>query len=174
MIRRPEWGRATDYLARAGRSLATPSRNEINRAIADLEPLVTQLRYVFVGAGGNIARAWWEAAQAFGLDIRQSCPSELRVVGMPWEEDLRHAIPTADVVLTDGPGRHAELLDPYLVTGELLDLAPHGVRFAPCPPLVRGCEVSADAITHRSFVGYEFKRSLKPVQQAVMARSLLP
>ncbi|WP_298037245.1 ornithine carbamoyltransferase [uncultured Microbacterium sp.] len=158
---------------------AMTSVNHPCEVLSDLYALsrdvdVTQLRYVFVGADGNIARAWWEAAQAFGLDIRQCCPSELRVVGMPWEEDLRHAIPTADVVLTDGPGRHAELLDPYLVTGELLDLAPHGVRFAPCPPFVRGREVSADAISHRSFVGYEFKRSLKPVQQAVMARSLLP
>ncbi|WP_166984225.1 ornithine carbamoyltransferase [Paramicrobacterium fandaimingii] len=157
---------------------AMTSVNHPCEVLSDLYALsrdadITQLRYVFVGADGNIARAWWEAAQAFGLDVRQSCPSELRVVGMPWEEDLRHVIPTADVVLTDGPGRHAELLGTYQITGELLNLAPHGVRFAPCPPFVRGREISADAITHRSFVGYEFKRSLKSVQQAVMARSLL-
>ena len=54
----------------------------------------------------------------------------------------------------------------------LLDTAPAGVRLAPCPPFVRGREVSSEAIVHWSFVGYEFKRSVMPVQQAVMARAL--
>ncbi|UNK69842.1 ornithine carbamoyltransferase [Microbacterium sp. H1-D42] len=131
-----------------------------------------QLRYLFVGADGNIGRAWWEAAQAFGLDLTQSCPMDLRVPGIRWEGDLRRAIASADVVITDGPGAHAELLAPYRVTAELLDRAPSGVRLAPCPPFVRGREVSADAVEHEAFVGYEFKCGLKPVQQAVMARAL--
>src|SRR5699024_5714158 len=29
---------------------------------------IAQLRYLFVGAVGNIAGAWWGAARAFGLD----------------------------------------------------------------------------------------------------------
>lgn len=135
---------------------------------SDLE----SLRFLFVGGDGNIARAWWEAAQAFGLDMRQSTPEELRVAGMPWDEDVRSAISTADVVLTDGPGKHADLLSAYRLTAQLLDLAPKGVRFAPCPPFIRGRELSADTIDHPSFVGYPFKRYLLPVQQAVLARSL--
>lgn len=131
------------------------------------------LRYLFVGADGNIARAWWEAAEAFGLDIRQSCPERFRVSGMAWDEDLNHAIRTADVVITDGPGPNVEALAPYRVTADLLDLASLGARFSPCPPFVRGREVAADAIDHRSFVGYGFKRYLKPVQQAVMSWVLL-
>lgn len=133
---------------------------------------IFSLRYLFVGGDGNIARAWWEAREAFGLDIRQCCPEELRVPGMPWEGDLRDAISTADVVLTDGPGRNVDALAPYRVTATLLDSAPPHVRFAPCPPFVRGREVSEDAIEHPSFVGYEFKRNLMPVQQAVMALTL--
>jgi len=133
---------------------------------------VLSLRYVFVGADGNIARAWWEAGQAFGLDIRQSCPDALRVPGMPWEEDLRRAVVTADVVITDGPGSHAEELSAYQVTAALLDSGPAGIRFAPCPPFVRGREVSVDAIDHPAFVGHRFKRCLKPVQQAVMSSVL--
>ncbi len=54
----------------------------------------------------------------------------------------------------------------------MLDTAPTGVRLAPCPPFVRGREVSSEAIVHWSFVGYEFKRSVTPVQQVVMARAL--
>lgn len=156
---------------------AMTSENHPCEVLSDLYALsrtadISALRYVFVGGDGNIARAWWEAAQAFGLDMRQSCPQTLRVDGMPWEEDLRRAMATADVVLTDGPGVHAELLAPYRVTAELLDLALDGVQFAPCPPFVRGREVSADAIEHPSFVGYRFKRPLKAVQQAVMVRSI--
>lgn len=134
---------------------------------------VGQLRFLFVGADGNIARAWWEAAETFDLDLRQCCPADVRTAGVPWEEDIRRAIASADVVVTDNPGPHAELLAPYQITGDLLDHAPRGVRFSPCPPFVRGREVSADAIAHRSFVGYAFKRVLKPVQQAVMAMVLL-
>lgn len=156
---------------------AMTSENHPCEVLSDLYALsrhgdISALRYLFLGGDGNIARAWWEAAQAFGLDMRQSCPEELRVAEMPWEESLPHAITRADVVLTDGPGKHAERLDPYRVTAALLDRAPRGVRFAPCPPFIRGREASTDAIEHPAFVGYSFKRYLKPVQQAVLARSI--
>ncbi|WP_108718013.1 ornithine carbamoyltransferase [Miniimonas sp. S16] len=137
-----------------------------------LEADPTQLRFLFVGADGNIARAWWEAAEVFELDIRQSCPAGLRVDGMPWVEELQDAISIADVVITDGPGSYVDELASYRVTAELMDSSPRGVRLIPCPPFVRGREVSADAISHGAFVGYEFKRYLMPVQQAVMARAL--
>lgn len=130
------------------------------------------LRYLFVGPDGNIARAWWEAGQAFGLEIQQCCPPGLRVDGMLWADDFPAAIASADVVLTDGPGPFAVELAQYMITASMLDSAPPGVRFAPCPPFVRGREVSADAVAHPAFVGYGFKRFLKPVQQAVMAWAL--
>jgi ornithine carbamoyltransferase len=127
------------------------------------------LRILFVGADGNIARAWWEAGRSFGLDVRQTCPVDLRVPGMPWEEDLTTAVTAADVVITDAPGRHEGELVGYQVTADLLDTAPAGVRFIPCPPFVRGREVAENAVDHPSFVGYRFKRFLVPVQQAVMS-----
>jgi len=130
---------------------------------------ISELRFLFVGADGNIARAWQEAARVLQLDLIQCCPAELATPGALWTDDLDAAIRSADVVLTDGLGPHAELLEPYRVTAALLDLAPAGVRFAPCPPFVRGREVSADAVSHAAFVGHSFKAPLLPVQQAIMA-----
>jgi ornithine carbamoyltransferase len=136
----------------------------------DTDP--TGLRYVFVGPDGNIARAWLEAALAFDLKIVQCCPLDIHTPGMPWNEDLLAVMPGADVILTDGPGKHEQAMALYQVTGELLDLAPDSVRLAPCPPFVRGREVSVDAIDHPAFVGYSFKSSLLPVQQALMSLAL--
>jgi ornithine carbamoyltransferase len=133
----------------------------------DTDPL--DLRYVFIGPDGNISRAWLEAAQAFTLEIVQCCPMDLGTPGMPWNDDLLAVVSGADVILTDGPGRHEAAMAPYRVTSEILKRAPEGVRLAPCPPFVRGREVSADAIDHRAFVGYDFKSSLLPVQQALMS-----
>lgn len=130
------------------------------------------LRFVFIGADGNIARAWAEGSRAFHLDLTQCCPVDLAVPGLAHDEDPVHAITGADVVITDGPGPFEDRLAPYRVTADLLSHAAEDVRLVPCPPFVRGREVSADAIDSTAFVGYGFKRALLPVQQAIMARSL--
>lgn len=130
---------------------------------------ISSLRFLFVGADGNIARAWQEAARALQLDLVQSCPTELATPGAVWTEDLEAAVRSADVILTDSPGAHGEALEPYQITEALLDLAPAGARFNPCPPFVRGRELSAGAVGHPAFVGHEFKAGLLTVQQAVMA-----
>ncbi|GAB3808358.1 ornithine carbamoyltransferase [Humibacter antri] len=131
-----------------------------------------RLRYLFVGADGNIARAWQEAALLFELDLMQCCPAGLAVDGAVWTDDLEAAVSRADVILTDGPGRHIEALAAYTITEELLALAPTGVLLAPCPPFQRGREFTAGAIASDAFVGYDFKRSLLPIQQAVLAHCL--
>lgn len=131
-----------------------------------------QLRYLFVGADGNISRAWQEAARAFGLDLVQSCPQGLASPGAAWNGELRDAASRADVIITDGPGQHAEALAAYRVTAEVLGRAPAGVRLAPCPPFLRGREVSVDAIASACFVGHGFKSALLPVQQAIMSMLL--
>jgi ornithine carbamoyltransferase len=180
VVRHPDIG-VLERLASADALPVVNAMTKVNHpceVLSDLYALsrdadIAQLRFLFVGATGNIAGAWCEAAHAFGLDMRQCCPVDLRVPGMPWEENLHRAMLTADVVITDGPGPHAEALVPYRVTAELLDTAPLGVRLIPCPPFSRGREVSADAVAHSSFAGYGFKRSLMPVQQAVMARALM-
>jgi len=153
---------------------AMTSENHPCEVLADLYALtggtdVGALRVRFVGADGNIARAWAEASRLFGFDLVQCCPSALATAGLAWTDDLRAAVADADVVVTDGPGPHAGALAPFRVTAEVLSWAPTGVRFAPCPPFVRGRELAADALSGAAFVGYAAKRALVPVQQAVLA-----
>ncbi|WIE70512.1 ornithine carbamoyltransferase [Curtobacterium sp. MCJR17_020] len=153
---------------------AMTDENHPCEVLSDLHALqqrgdIESLRYLFVGADGNIARAWQEAARVLQLDLVQCCPSDLATPGAAWTDDLEAAIRSADVILTDGPGAHAAALEPYRITAALLDLAPAGVRCNPCPPFVRGREVSAEAVEHAAFVGHDFKAGLLPVQQAVMA-----
>jgi ornithine carbamoyltransferase len=131
------------------------------------------LRFLFVGGDGNIERAWQEAARALSLDLMQCCPAELATPGSHWVDDLETAVRSADVILTDGWGSHSDQLTPYQITASLLDAAPAGVQFNPCPPFQRGQEVNADAINHPAFVGYQFKSSLLPVQQAIMATCII-
>lgn len=134
---------------------------------------VTSARFVFVGADGNIARAWQEISRVLDLSLTQCCPPELATPGAVVVEDPRVALRDADVVLTDGVGRNAEALAAYQVTPELMALARPGAVLNPCPPFTRGREVSAEAVAPGGqFVGYGFKASLLTVQQAVMAYCL--
>jgi hypothetical protein len=49
-----------------------------------------------------------------------------------------------------------------------MDKADKGALLNPCPPFYRDEEVSEDVIDSDYFVGYEFKKSLLTVQQAIM------
>ncbi|KFI82962.1 ornithine carbamoyltransferase [Bifidobacterium psychraerophilum] len=130
---------------------------------------IYDLRYLFVGADGNIGRAWQEAAVAFGLDLTQCSPHDLAMPGTAWKGDLLEASSGVDVIITDGPGPFAQELRPFQITPEVLQAAANDVLLNPCPPFIRGREVSADAIAGPAFVGHEFKKALLPVQQAIMA-----
>lgn len=58
--------------------------------------------------------------------------------------------------------------DYHQITRELMDMAKHGSLLNPCPPFYRGEEVSKDVIESPYFIGYEFKKHLLEVQQAVI------
>ncbi|MFE6995144.1 ornithine carbamoyltransferase [Microbacterium sp. NPDC057659] len=130
------------------------------------------LRFLFVGADGNIARAWREIAGVLDLDLVQCCPTAIATPGTAHTEDLAGAIARADVIITDGPGQHAEALAPFRITADLLDSAPAGAQFIPCPPHVAGREATKATFLHSAFAGHSFKRTLLPVQQAVISTCL--
>ena len=133
-----------------------------------------QAKYVFVGADGNIGRAWKEASDVFGFSLTQCCPPRYRMPEVPYEEDLRKAVAGKDIICTDGiPSGALAEFEAYQVTKEIMDLAGKGALLNPCPPFYRGEEVSADAIDSVYFVGYAFKKDLLRVQQAVLVYCLL-
>lgn len=137
-------------------------------ALSKLRKNYLNLNYLFVGAKGNIGLAWKEASDLLGLSLTQSCPINYEMNDVCIEYDIKKAILGKDVVLTDSLSKE-KLQDfkEYQVTTELIASANKDVLFNPCPPFFRGEEVSADVIDSKYFVGYEFKKSLVNVQQAV-------
>lgn len=74
-----------------------------------------------------------------------------------------------DIVCTDSfPSEMLNGDNKYQVTKEIMDLANAGAVLNPCPPFYRGEEVSYDVIDSEYFVGYEFKKNLLRVQQAII------
>ena len=74
-----------------------------------------------------------------------------------------------DIICTDS--LPAEVLNDFKdcqVTKEVMDMANKNAVLNPCPPFYRGEEVSDDVMQSEYFVGYEFKKNLLVVQQAVM------
>ena len=54
-----------------------------------------------------------------------------------------------------------------------MDTANKNAALNPCPPFYRGEEVSDDVIQSEYFAGYEFKKNLLVVQQAIMIYCLI-
>ncbi|MPM04724.1 Ornithine carbamoyltransferase 1, anabolic [bioreactor metagenome] len=130
-------------------------------------------KYLFVGAKGNIGMAWKEASDLFGFELTQSCPVGYEINGVNVEHNLREAIIGKDIVLTDPINK--DILKDFVnhqITKSLMDTANPNALLNPCPPFYRGEEVSADVIDSHYFVGYEFKKHLLEVQQAIIIYSL--
>ena len=60
----------------------------------------------------------------------------------------------------------------YQITAEIMKKANEGALLNPCSPFYRGEEVSVSAIDSHYFVGYEFKKHLLEVQQAILINCL--
>ena len=133
------------------------------------------LQYTFVGRNGNIGKAWFEAAQAFSLRFRQCCPAGggYEIANAVVTNNLSEAMTGSDIVLTDSlhPNALSDFL-PYQITLGAMRKANEAALLNPCPPFYRGEEVSKDAVDSPHFVGYEFKKSLLAVQQALIKFTL--
>ena len=131
-------------------------------------------KYLFVGGDGNIGRAWKEASEAFGFSLTQCGPDKYRIPGVSYDDNLDRAIVGKDIICTDSiPSNILEEFKDYQVTKELMEMANDNAILNPCPPFYRGEEVSADVIDSDFFVGYEFKKNLLKVQQAILIWSML-
>lgn len=129
----------------------------------------TKDHFLFCGKSGNIGLAWKEAASVMGFSLEQCCPSGYEIKGVKIHHDIQDAIIDKDIICTDSlPSDLLTVFKPYQITKDLMATANPGALLNPCPPFYRGEEVSEDAIHSEFFVGYEFKKSLMPVQQAIM------
>lgn len=132
------------------------------------------LKYLFIGATGNIGLAWKEASHVLDLSFTQSCPKGYEMDNVFVEHDISKAIIDKEIILTDPLGKDM-LLDfkDYQVSKALMGKANKNALLNPCPPFYRGEEVSKDVIESDYFVGYSFKKTLLEVQQAIIIFNLI-
>ena len=125
--------------------------------------------FLFCGRKGNIGLAWKEASDVMGFKLEQCCAKGYEIDGIVSHRSIQEAMVGKDIVCTDSLPE--DILDDFKecqVTAAIMDLANEGAILNPCPPFYRGEEVSGDVIDSDYFVGYEFKKYLLDVQQAIM------
>jgi len=130
-------------------------------------------KYLFCGPKGNIGLAWKEASEVMEFELSQCCANGYEIEGLQVYYDVKEAAVGKDIVCTDS--LPADILKDFKglqITKAVMELANEGAILNPCPPFYRGEEVSADVIESEYFVGYEFKKYLLEVQQAVMVYCL--
>lgn len=102
-------------------------------------------------------------------NLSQCCDAGYEMDDMTIYHDIKTAIRGIDFICTNS--LPVEALNDFRecqITKEVMDMANKNALLNPCPPFYRGEEVSDDVIQSEYFVGYEFKKNLLVVQQAVM------
>lgn len=154
---------------------AMTSENHPCEIIADLYALskiyndIENKKFLFVGAKGNIGNTWKKAAELIGFELEQCCPTGYELESVKSYISLEDAILGKDIICTDSiPDKIKEDFKEYQITLHHMKKASAGAILNPCPPFFRGEEVSEDVIDSEYFVGYEFKKHLLEVQQAII------
>jgi len=131
-------------------------------------------KYLFCGKNGNIGLAWKEASEVMGFELSQCCGTGYEMDDVKVYHDIKTAIQDKDIICTDSLSLK-ELNDfrDCQVTKEIMSMANKNAILNPCPPFYRGEEVSDDVIQSKYFVGYEFKKNLLVIQQAIMIYFLI-
>lgn len=131
-------------------------------------------KYLFCGRKGNIGLAWKEASEVMGFELSQCCGSGYEMEGIQIYNHIEDAIKGKDIICTDSlPANALGDFKNCQVTKAIMEQAKEGAVLNPCPPFYRGEEVSEDAMESEYFVGYEFKKYLLEVQQAIMIYCLM-
>ncbi len=126
-------------------------------------------KFLFVGKGGNIGLAWKEASEVMGFSLEQCCGKGYEIDGLTAYNNICDAVVGKDIVCTDSlPASVLADFGECQVTSAVMEMANVGAILNPCPPFYRGEEVSEEVIASKYFVGYEFKKHLLEVQQAIM------
>lgn len=126
-------------------------------------------KYLFCGRKGNIGLAWKELSDVMNLDFSQCCPKGYEMENVKVDNDINSAICGKDIICTDSlPKEILPDFKEYQITDEIMKKTNESALLNPCPPFYRGEEVSASAIDSKYFVGYEFKKHLLEIQQAIL------
>lgn len=134
----------------------------------------TKDKYLFCGKSGNIGLSWKEAANVLGFELSQCCPKGYEMENVHVFRDIKEAVKGKDIICTDSlPADMLEDFEHYQITKEIMDMANENAILNPCPPFYRGEEVSEDVIDSDYFVGYQFKRYLLEIQQAIVIYCLM-
>ena len=138
-------------------------------ALSKIRKDFTKDRFLFVGGKGNIGLAWKEAAQVMGFELEQCCGQGYEMGGLMSYNNIYDAVVGKDIVCTDSlPASALTDFKECQVTTAAMKMANEGAILNPCPPFYRGEEVSKEVMESKYFVGYEFKKYLLEVQQAIM------
>ena len=126
-------------------------------------------KYLFCGKNGNIGLTWKAAADVMGFELAQCCGKGYEIEGIETYDNVNEAVKGRDIICTDSlPSDILADFKKCRVTKSVMDTAHEGAILNHCPPFYRGEEVSDDVINSKYFVGYEFKKCLLNVQQAIM------
>lgn len=145
-------------------------------------------RLAWVGDGNNVCASFIHAAPKFGFSLAVGTPKRFA----PDEDDLEiaaelqgridlyetaeEAVAGADVVIADtfvsmgdvDAERRLEILDPYAVTEELMELAAKGAKFLHCLPAHRGEEVDAEVIDGPASLVFDEAENRLHAQKAIL------
>jgi ornithine carbamoyltransferase len=145
-------------------------------------------RLAWVGDGNNVCASFIHAAAKFGFSLAVGTPARF----VPDDEDLdiarelqgkidlyetaEEAVAGADVVIADtfvsmgdkDAERRLEILEPYAVTEELMEMAGKGAYFLHCLPAHRGEEVDAEVIDGPQSLVFDEAENRLHAQKAVL------
>lgn len=134
----------------------------------------TKDKYLFCGKSGNIGISWKGAASVLGFELSQCCPKGYEMEDVQIFRDIKEAVRGKDIICTDSlPADILGDFEHYQITKDIMDMANENAILNPCPPFYRGEEVSKDVIDSDYFVGYQFKRYLLEIQQAIVIYCLM-
>lgn len=158
------------------------------QSIREIKGDLSNLKFVFVGAEGNISNTWFEAAGKLDLNLTLICPEgyEISTELFQYAKDnsrgeikitssIEDGIKNADVILTDGlPVREDNAEEfkkfiPYQVTLDMVKLADRDYIVNPCPPSIRGHEIADEVFKSKHFIGYKAKENLLHMQKAILS-----
>ncbi|HPE48351.1 MAG TPA: ornithine carbamoyltransferase [Hyphomonas sp.] len=145
-------------------------------------------RLAWVGDGNNVCASFMHAAGKFGFTLAVGTPARYA----PDDEDLdiaretqgrielfetaEEAVAGADVVIADtfvsmgdsDAERRLEILEPYAVTEDILDLAKPSAWFLHCLPAHRGEEVDAEVIDGAHSLVFDEAENRLHAQKAIL------